>query len=637
MSNQHTTKGFAIRSNPAANSIASRYDRASGQPDPAPEPSYQDDLITRINAEQNISLNDGPVLTIDVQPDYRYVLITIIYHVTRIYAVLDQRNNPLITPSSLTAYCLAIVYAFALISDSENIRLTKSNHADQFADNPQRRDLLIELERAYVPSFLKNILTGLTPAYDPRRPNIAFINSLACFSLTHDFGKSFPISMFFKAHNIVATRPTNLNPSTVYNDWLQMQLVTGTPNLYIAQLLGANLSLGTYANWVSDRVQTLFNPVTSRSNTARPTFSPIATFPFESTTWGINPYIYLLNADKDNIYTTLSFVKSMSEIISEQIPGSIQLGSMFSNFSGLQILTHFYHGPALPTWHYCIPKPTENGNEISSTNFATTIHFLQQPTAKADVTLKYPTDDSVIDKILYLVHASKKHDENKEPDDFIDFDTTKHVHPDVRYFDPYEYTPSKLAFTVMTGLSIETEEIDGFSIPQPNPGISLYDENSFALQSAVPLKSIKKASTIGNADVLITLASRPFISSQHSKIGLSLYDLSSNRLPIFDQQVREPIPTTGLYGFDALTHVGFFTRAFNYLGYRLASIDESYPPNIPNEQLYGWSSYRYLNSNVRRNVAMFERTYMLFNLRTIYGTNVTMAQSVHPSLLIPKA
>jgi len=636
MSNQ-TTKGFAIRSNPAANSIASRYDRASGQPDSAPEPSYQDDLVSRINAEQNMSLNDGPVTTIDVQPDYRYVLITIIYHVTRIYAVLDQRNNPLITPSSLTAYCLAIIYAFALISDSENVRLAKSQHADQFTDNPQRRDLLIELERAYVPAFLKNILIGLTPAYDPRRPNIAFVNSFACFSLAHDYGRTFPISMFLKAHNIVATRPTNLNPSTVYNDWLQMLLITGAPNLYIAQLLGANLSTGTYANWVSDRVQTLFNPVTSRSNTARPTFSPIATFPFESTTWGVNPYTYLLNADKDNVYTTLSFVKSMSQIVSEQIPSSAQLGSMFSNFSGLQILTHFYHGPALPTWHFITPKPAENGNEISATDFATAIRYLKKPIAKADTTLKYPTDDSVIDTTLYLVHSSKKHDNNQEPDDYIDFDSTKHVHPDVRYFDPYEYTPSKLAFTVMTGLSIESEEIDGFSVPQPNPGISLYDENSFILQSAVPLKIIKKSSTLGNATMITTLATRPFVSSLHSKVGLSLYDLSANRLPIFDQQVREPLPPTGLYGFDLFTNVGFFTRAFNYFGYRLATIDTSYDPNVPEEQLYGWSSYRFINPSVRRNVALYDRSYMLFNFRTIYGTNITMSQSVHPSLLIPKA
>jgi len=624
---------FSIRNIDATNTIASRYKRSGDQPDPAPEPNYHDDIIERINAEQNISLSDGPTAVIDVQPDYRYTLATIIYHVIRIYATLDQRNNPLITPSSLTAYCLSIIYGFSLINDSENIRLTKSDFADEFSDNSTRRDFLIELERAYVPAFMKNILTGLMPCSDPRRPKIMFINTLAGYNLVHDYGRSFPITMFLRAHHIVATQPSNQHPRTIFNEWIDTDIMSTPLNLKIGQLIGAGLNAGTYDNWILSRIRTLFNPVTSRTNVNRPTFAPIPTFS-PSFTGDVNPYIYLLGADQDNIHNIITFTRSMSAIINEQLTGSTQLGSLFDTPSGVQIMTHFYHGPALPTWHYKQVKA--NDKEISSTTFATSLEFLhsQPKSPKTNVSLKYPDDDKVIDKPYYLVRK-RNGDQDTDTNDLpITFNCDNHVFPDVRYFDPYDYNPSKLPFTIMSGISIETEEIDGFSVPQPNSHNSLFTENSYFLNSAVPLAYITKATTIGGTAPTI-LHLRDSASTTSPSIGVNVNGLSENRLPYFNTEMKDAAPHLGLYGFKPVTNIERFTRGFTFFGFKLRSQDTLQDPNIPENMLYAWSSLRYVNTNCKRSTLRTNRVCMLLNLRTIYGTNVTLSQSVHPSRLIP--
>jgi len=539
----------------------------------------------------------------------------------------------MITPASLTAYCMSIIYGYALISDSENIRTVKSSHADEFLDNPARRDLLIELERCHVPNFLKNILTGLTSTFDPRRPDILYVNTLAAFSLHHDYGKSFPISMFIKAHHLVATRPSNTDPNAIFQQWASLPITTGTVSLEIAQLIGSHLSNGTYDNWLLQRIRTLFNPVTSRNNTSRPTFAPLPTFPLETDSWTVNPYIYLLNASDNNIFETLKFTRSFSAIVNEQMKGSTQLGSMFDSPSGVQIMTHFYHGAALPTWHYY--KVQDTTDEIPAPTFASAIGFLTTPKAGSDTnSLPFPTDDTTIDPELYLVKKGKNKKSNDERTAIL-FSSKYHVLPDVRYFDPYAYTPTTLPFTMMTGLSIESEEIDGFTVPQPDLTSSLYDENAHTLQSAVPLILVMKATQLGSAKT--TALSRASRSTTNPQVSMNLYDSSVNMLPTFNTTVEEQRPTTGLYAFKATGPLTKFSRAFNRIAYKLSSQELVESIHAPPNSLYLWSSYRYININVARNTPLVSRIFMIANFRTIYGTNVTMSQSVHPARLIPLA
>jgi len=632
-----TTKSFDIKPVNAANTIASRYKRTGDQPPPAPEPSYKDDIIERINIEQNVQLNDGPTIIIDVQPDYRYPICALTYHVSRVYATLDQRNNPIVTPASLTAYCLSLLYGFALITDSENVRTSKSEFANEYATEPIRRDLLTTLERAYVPPFMENILTGLMPTYDPRRPNVLFANTLAGFNLPHDYGRTFPITALLKAHHLVATNPTNANPSDVLTKWINTVVVTkGSTIITIANLIGAATTGGTYNNWFQTRLRSLFNPVTSRSNTNRPTFSPMPTFSYENS-FDVNPYIYLLGADDDNIHTVSTFISSMSTIVKEQLSGSKQLGSLFDTPSGVQILTHFHHGPALPTWHFFTTSKTDPFEDITPTAFAKTLNFLTEPrTEKTPATeLKYPQSDDDIDTQLYLVCKPTEDDPKAETDTFVTFNTRQHVVPDVRYFDPYDYSPSKLAFTIMDGLCTETEELDGFIVPQPDLNASLATENSHILNSAIQLKKITTALTIGNSS-RIALINRTTSEETLPRVGLSLYDYSKNRLPYFKTKVNDKLPN-GLFGFSPLKNLTFFKHAFSYIGFLTPNMDTKEPPHQPEHRFYAWSSYRYTNTNVKRATAQDLKVYMLLNFRTVYGTNVTMSQSGHPSRLIPTA
>jgi hypothetical protein len=276
--------------------------------------------------------------------------------------------------------------------------------------------------------------------------------------------------------------------------------------------------------------------------------------------------------------------------------------------------------------------------DISASAYAEKLNFLVQeppPTENAP-RLKYPEKTGDIELSLYLV--CKKSSSNSEPSDtdYITFDDEEHIFPDVLYLDPYDYSPSKLAFTIINGLCIETEEIDGFTIPQPSLDTSLSTENSFFLNSALPLNKIITA-RINGSSTPTSLLIRQTPRQDSPAIGVSLYDYSTNRLPYFTTDVCENVPTTGLLGFNSTKNVSRFTRAYTYFGFTQPRLGSNTSPNIRDHTIYAWSSYRYINPHLPSSSAHLTKVSMILNFRTTYGTNITLSKSANPALLIPRA
>jgi hypothetical protein len=443
--------------------------------------------------------------------------------------------------------------------------------------------------------------------------------------------------MFLHAHHLVATNPSNANPTAIFSKWLSHELLhAGNTTYMIGNLIGAGTANGDYNNWLLSRIKALFNPVTSRSNTSRPTFSPIATFTYNGPV-DVNPYIYLLGADPDNISNVTSFIQDMSSIVHEQISGSKQLGAHFEHSSGAQMMTHFYHGPALPTWHWFPVKPPIEPIDITAKSCAARMNFLTVPDDPVTPLAKhkYPDKDEVLTKSLYLVTKPTESTSSEYEENYVTFDVDEHVTPDVRYFDPYEYNPSKLSYTILTGLCIESAEIDGFMVPQPNLDQSLATENSYLLNAALPLTCIRLPAQI-NSNLALCIYNRTINSHSNPAVHVNLYNSDNVILPNFSVEMLETRPAT-LFGFSTKQQIKRFSRAFNSFGFNIQSREESNPPNIPRYSIYAWSSYRYLNPEVASKTPLLDKVYLILNFRTIYGTNVTMAQSVHPSILIPKA
>jgi len=484
----------------------------------------------------------------------------------------------------------------------------------------------------HVPEFMIDFIIGLSPTSDPRKTGTEFIPTLAGYVSQLDIFRLPSPSMFLHAHHLLATTRANIDPTVLMNQWYDTTFFTVATNATtysykIANFFGTNYddssSCSTHSNWLNSCVNTLFNPVVGRSLAARPTYRPHPVHFPSYTTFDMNPYFHYLLADNNNIFNTVHFIDEISGFFKNETTSTIQLGAIFSKTSGISLLTHALSEPALPTWHVLNVKssPTDVPSHKTDKEFATKISFLTEPSYSPKLKLKYPTDDSVIEKIFYLIRKGK-HDDKNSPDTFITFNPNVHVYPRTRYFDPYDYSPSKLAYTVMNGILIETFEIDGFSIPNVNLRSSLDEENSQFLQSAIRSGCLQYATSTSGTFAIKRTVTR----SDRQKVSLGMFNFARTRLPHFDEDTSDSTMPTSLSGFRAVPHVRSTSLGSNHYGYHAEALHDTPRP------VKAWSSYRFVSTQAS---TLNQHVFFLLSFRTSYGTNVTMSESSYPAFLLP--
>lgn len=237
-------------------------------PRPKLDPDYSSpDIVDNINITENSSTSSGLKFLIDVIPDSRNIIKSIIFHVIPSFINLDVKDSPLISPLSIVFYLLTMIYAHLLFSDY-NFRKPMSKWASDFMSNPLTVRLYETMITSHVPPFIKTILMGLNNATDSRRPKISYIASLASYDFQHDTGRLIPPSLFLQAHNIISTMSARTDPADV-NDLFhsQVSVTHGPPpvtTIRTGNLLGTNLNDGiatyTFTNWFNESIQSLFNP-----------------------------------------------------------------------------------------------------------------------------------------------------------------------------------------------------------------------------------------------------------------------------------------------------------------------------------------------------------------------------------------
>jgi hypothetical protein len=621
------TRAFEIKNSDKLQKFAEKFERPPPATDDAPQPKVKASIFDEMAIDENLDSDTGPTVTLDVVPDFRFILLTICFYVMRLYPTLEQKNRPLLTPSSLVSYCLFLTYGFMLTSDAYG-RHTRSAFATRFLNEDDNKQLHEALLRAYIPPFMLEILHGLTPTVDPRRPGVEYIATFAGSLFTTDFGRIFPARIFLIAHHMSASTRSNMDPDDIIANWLDHEVLTfGTNQVKVANFFGAMITgHGTYVNYLYETVTSLFNPVTGRFLQSRPTFQRTETYtPNFSGYNEINPYELYLSSDAENSTIITKFIREMSVIVKSDLSATFQLGAVFSDLGGIQITTHGYSPMALPTWHYNSTDKSKQ-NKLTPTKFAQVVKFLQPQTFAATGKPKYPDDDKTITKVLYLVKKIASHDTATDPDTVITFNTRDHVAPRIRCLNPYVSSEQALSYTLITGLIIEHYSIDGTSVPMPNHLSSLQEENAQFLQSALPLKKVHR----GSSQHGVLAINRSITEDKAQKVSFDLYDLAMNRLPYFDQESGDAVPTS-LPGFEATEHVGYFARAFSKFGFKIGTL-----PNIADHSIPVWSPYRYVNAR-GRTLPTAENTFMLVNFRTLYGTSVPLIQVNHPSKAIPTA
>lgn len=643
MSSTATTRAFEIPLAVKSASIKTRFRPSAEQPKGAPKPSVQDDLLDRIATDKKHDVSDGLALTIDVIPDFRWILMSVMYYANVYYSSVDIKNRSKTSPATITFYFMSIIYAHLLVSD-QFLRHTPSHWANKFMNDSARRDYLEFLLSLPVPSLLMKFIETLTTTTDPRRPHIQFCPSLAGFSFHHDFGRFFPVSIFAHAHHLAATMRTSDPTETIWFKFFSFTPITGmsTGALFGQHLPTAN-NICDHSSKLFQSLEALFNPVIERSIQRRNTLAPTPMHPINATDPKLyNPYILALACDADNMNESQTILESVSVALASVLTYKGQLGTLYDSLSGLDILRHGYSSFALPTWYFNVPAaPTSSKTHKleSDRERATTLLFLQKPVPTNAVTLKYPTDASTIDKVLYLVKKVKKNDNFPDPaSDFRLFKGPYDVNPRVRVLDPYDVNVSVLSSVVYCGLIIESLELDGSSVLQPDVDVPLDEENSQALQSALPLQAIRRATSFtGTATTTRLDAAHRAIASHHAQKAASfLFNTGEARLGVFDDHTDDAIPAE-LPAFRIREHTTWFSRMYNVIAFRTRARDidaDETPSRVPNGTVVVWSPYRFV-SRTWTPAEQANHCYMLTNFRTIYGMNVPLSEISHPNTLLP--
>lgn len=596
------------------------------------QPSSSDELLPKTDLDLRLRTTNGPFITIDVQPDFRNLLSTINYHSVKICDQLSERDIPNLSPASLTGYCLNIIYTFGALCDARIVRFNTSRHGDYFITDPAREQYLTMSLWFTVPQFLREILSNMYPTFDARRPNVAFIMSFASYSFAHDLGRAFPVPMFFKLHDIMAKSEHSSNIEDILTEWYNHSVIGGAHILRVGNLLGAFIEGGVYTSYLQKNCNKLANYLFVNSSSRRPHLQPMPaktyTVSQEQYAADVNPYLYLMGTDPYNIQLTQRHMQQLSKTLSEVSDKPVLIGDLFQLQSGIGLMNHYYIGPQLPTWHNMTLK--KGFTRYTSKQYAEKIRFYSNWNLPEQPIIATPKP---YNKGFMMITTDKT--PITPVDELIQFNKEYEL-PDVLYYTPWSVSDSSLAHTALSGICIESSGIDGTSVPQPNVEHSIYLENSYILDSAIPLRSIPQAIYTDGTTAKYHLK-RATTNRDTTNVCVNLYDSSTNRLPRFATHIQDAqVPAQ-------LPH---FTYKQNIATHRLSSNKWSF--TIPNDStrekafpemktIHLWSSYRWINPAAPFTIPACNTVYMLSNFRTIYGTNVPIKRSKHPALIIPRA
>jgi hypothetical protein len=616
-----------IRTPPALAAIAKKFSPVVLQTDDTPVPPSNADYFSRMNLPTNIELDSGSYHTYDVQFDTRFVMNYILYNVTALANEMNTKGHPYVTPLSLAGYCFTLFYAHILACDT-TFRPTKSWQAARFLSDSDRQDYFDTLLKAYVPPFLADLLLEIAPVYDPRRNNHLFVPSLAGYLHKHDFGRTFPPDLFYGAHHLVASTRTNKDPDDVIDDFMSQELIRFDSHDYtVSNYLGTWYKSGHHRNFVNQDFLSFFNPIVGRALAQRPTFARMS-FNREDLSSSPNETIYhcLLLASDENLTLSNTVVTAISSYVQSDLKSPPQLGSVIATLSGTLLLSHSIEPPTVPTWTAATYTQNEAPDDVSDKKFVEDHKFLLDPKAGSELEL-YPTDSETISTPQYHVRDTK-FDAAKLAVKYVHFDGKLSIIPPVLYFQPYDVSPSSLGLTIAAGIKIETSEIAGFMVPIEMPETSLSDNNSLTEISAIAANSIHPLFTSPTpANAAFNIIAREPVDSTAQYTMLALRTAAKSIFPYFFNSLLPSRLTrpndSGLT--EEENHYSSWS-GFNVKAAAHGNFEKAYQP------FHLWSSYR-----IVRKYKAPEPKDILFvaSFRPIYGANVTLSRSKHPSLLIP--
>jgi hypothetical protein len=646
---------------------------------PVPDSSF----VSQFKSATGVHSGLSNQYIIDVFPSFVSLNMFCIYHANLFISSLNPREHAKVSAATLTMYFMSLIYAHFLVSDCY-IRPQPSPFADFFLDNNYTTDFIYFLLNLPLPEFLVPIIKTFSATSTARRNNIIFCPSAAGFTHNVHFGRIYPLSMYSNIHDIAASSNSRSDPSLVNHELLTNTLYsykTSTSNTQIVDtgmLIASNIpaaksnSFSYLNNKVNQVFLTLFNPVIIRALQQKQSFAPINLTPPSFASSNYNPYVMMFSLTQRNASELKTVLSSVAATFKGIIKCPGDLASLYTNISGVSILSHSYSPFALPTFHATHSDFNDavktKYTPLESDSFAKNIQFLQQPDqselathSATSTTYKFPSNDPPEKKIkdfdptLYSIKDAEfptNSDDLWPPDaDFIQYNEDEHLYPRLRYFNPYEESSTDAWLSSVSGLIIESLSLTNSIVPHPDIDYLLGAENSYFAQSAIPYRQTVLAThhTLGNQRLVFTPTTEVRRADAQPSVSMLTYTTRIYVSQVFKTFVHSGFSSIN-HGLTTVFGVSIPQGVRAFLGLKINDnanlahdplIHE--PPQSENHSLYIFSPYSYVSRSYDYNWTSknedlnMSRIFFLTNFRTIFGTDVTLQEIAHPIDAMPIA
>nr|UDL14370.1 MAG: putative capsid protein [Partitiviridae sp.] len=645
-------------------------------------PDTAADVLTLFQSNSAARSDSANEWIIDVFPNMvnilLYVMLMSIQHAT----LTDHREHAKSSIATICMYHMSIVYGFFLLNDMY-VRPTPSAYARSWHQTSWKHDFAKFLLSLPLPEFLVPVLSQFHACETERTKNVFFIPSAAGFDHNVFFGRFFPLNMFAAIHDCTATMPGNSTRMAVLHDLFSRVLYSITAPAFsclIPDLLGIAIDQAdpVHANYVNSKLYqiftSVFNPVLFRDFQRRSTLSTLSLLAPVFPTPNVNAYDVLFSASAHNLREIKVVLQANAAILSAHVSCKQNLGTFIVSASGSQILKHGYSTYALPTWSH-----SENANKAalyaaithldnrSEENRAIDFSFLQRPAA-------LPPANTPVTDVIYATNAAPNvpvalpagHRLTRywpwslryrvtPPDQHFPLVGNESL---IKFEDPTDVTPRVLVLDTdgdktvtahlptLCGKIVESFEVDGTTIEQPDARKSLGLQNSMFADSAIPYSRVIPGSEFHprQANTIPTPLRRAQPNPRPRLPASSLlFDRTVMMLPHINENVIDPALPDTLPGMTEVPRVSWLRYAQSFLGFRTVDGSNNDPaldsiPGMPENRLLIWSCYSYTpfeSSDEPLPDLAQSRHYFLINLRTVFGTDFNLVEVKHPFEAMP--
>lgn len=637
-------------------------------------PSTPDSFITKFRSATGISTGLSNQKMIHVLPNFMSIFLFCAYHANEYIGFLEPRNHAKISAATLTLYFLNLVYAHFLINDIY-IYSQPSPYADSIMNENYSQSYVYYLLNLPVPEFLEPIIKYFTATSSSRRPNIVFRPSFAGYSHFHHYGKVFPLNILSNVHDLASSVSGRSDPNVINVELLttlvyRVSTVDISTGMLFASLVPESSTTQADLTYLDNKpnqvFKALFNPVLLRALQMKQTFAPINLTPFKSETFSYNPYRAMMCINRKNVSELQTLLSSIASLFKGVIKCNGDLASMYKTQSGITILNHGYSHYALPTSHYNTLKYNDTYMKrvrpLSPSDYAQLIRFKQTPdqttlskqnfelpecSVDPSHDLTVPTPHSILLENTDFPKKSSSH--LPSPRMFIKYDDRRDLYPRVMVFNHTELDTISAYLTTLCGMIIESEELEGSLVLQPNPDAHIGVENSLFSQSAIQLAHITPTTFFSVHTATPTYPQIRDTIRQDQPPAVSMLRSSSMvPIPYLTKGSRFDRLNELYYGLAPVLHVTWPEKFQTFLGFKLndnSNRPHSKPVNEPIRtppfDTLVWSPYTYIAASYEFDVPNTEyndnlkNIVMLVNFRTLFGSDVTLDEVAHPFEAMP--